>query len=120
MQHKLKVRSILAATALGLTALLTFTGCSTISGGVAPSSTPIEGRKYSTLGMTASTDSRIAILGIIPISSSNSTRDALEAAIRKVHADALIDVTVETYFQWWILFTRTVTKVEGLGIKFDR
>jgi hypothetical protein len=93
-------------------------GCRTMPGGVAPSSTPLEGRSYIVLGRTKATDSRVCLFGVIPISGHNSMRAAIDAAARRVGGDALIDVTVEGYSQFWILFSRDVTLVEGIGIRF--
>jgi len=94
-------------------------GCAHFPGGISDSTTPINGRKYVKLGHVARTDSYILLLGILPISGSNSIRDALDAAIRSRGGDALTDVTVESYFQWWILFTRLATRVEGEAIRFQ-
>lgn len=95
-------------------------GCATMPGGVAASSTPLEGRSYQVLGYTEATDSRICLLGIIPVSSHNSIRDAIKRAARKVGGDALIEVSVEGYTQYWLLFSRDVTRVEGIGIRFTK
>jgi hypothetical protein len=95
-------------------------GCATMPGGVAPSSTPLEGRSYVVLGRTAATDSRICLFGLIPISGHNSMRAAIDAAARRVDGDALIDVTVEGYSQFWFFFSRDVTRVEGRGIRFTK
>ena len=75
---------------LGLTGLAVcfMAGCATMPGGVAASSTPLEGRSYQILKCTG--------------------------------GDALIEVTVEGYSQYWILFTRDVTRVEGIAIRFTK
>ena len=95
------------------------TSCIHAPGGVAPSNTPIEGRKYTVLERAVETDSLIYILGIIPISDPNDTSDAINEAIKEHNGDALINVTVESYTQWWILFTRHVTEVKGRVIRFE-
>lgn len=97
-------------------------GCATVPGGVAPSNTPLEGRSYQVLGYTESTDSRICLLGIpfLPITGHNSIRNAIQSAARRVGGDALIEITVEGYYQYWLLFSRNVTRVEGIGIRFTR
>ena len=95
-----------------------FVGCACIPGGIASSNTPLHARSYNVIGPTSATDSRIAILGIIPITKSNSTRDAIDKAKENAHADALIDITVENYTQFFILFSRTVTKVYAKGVRF--
>jgi len=101
-------------------AVVIMTGCATMPGGVAPSSTPLEGRSYQVMGYTESTDSRICLFGIIPITRHNSIREAIHSAARRVGGDALIEVTVEGYTQFWFLFSRNVTRVEGIGIRFTK
>lgn len=93
-------------------------GCAHMPGGIAPSTTPINNRPYVELGKVTASDSKVSLLGIIPISGSNEIQDAVDKAKDKIGADALIDVTVEGYGQWWILWTNTTTKVTGKGIKF--
>ena len=112
------MKSILHLTCLALTTVF-LSGCAMIPGGVAASNTPINGREYTELGYTKETDSRIYLLGLIPISGANTTRDAIEDAIASKNGDALINVSVETYSQWWLLFSRYVTRVEGNVIRFQ-
>ena len=106
---------------LSLLSLLVFllAGCACIHGGISASITPLNNKPYHTLGYTSATDSRFLLLGIIPLTGSNSTKDALNKAIKKAGADALIDVTVDGYNQWFIILSRVVTKVEGTGIRFE-
>lgn len=98
---------------------LFLSGCAMVPGGVAASNTPINGRKYTEVGYAKKTDSRIYLLGLIPISGSNSTRDAIDNSIKEKRGDAMINITVEAYSQWWILFSRYVTRVEGNVIRFQ-
>jgi len=111
MKHyaKLAVLAVVAAV-LG--------GCAHLPGGVAPSNTPINNRAYTELGPVTGSDSKVSLLGFIPISGSNEIQDAIDEAKEKIGADALIDVTVEYYGQWWILWSNSTTKVHGKGIKF--
>jgi starvation-inducible outer membrane lipoprotein len=102
------------------TGLFLLSGCATMPGGIAASSTPLEGRKYTVLEKTSATSNCIRLLGVIPISGSNNTRSAIDKAARYVGGDALIDVTVEGFNQYWILFSRDVTYVEGIGIRFEK
>ena len=106
---------------LSLLSLLVFllAGCACIPGGISASSTPLNNKPYHILGHTSATDSRFLLLGIIPLTGSNSTKDALNKAIKKAGADALINVTVDGYNQWFIILSRVVTKVEGTGIRFE-
>ncbi len=93
-------------------------GCTMIPGGVAPSNTPINGREYTELGYAKETDSRFYLLGILPITGPNTIRDAIQEAIDSKKGDALINITVETYGQYWILWSRVATRVEGNVIRF--
>ena len=111
------MKSIYALIGSCLTIIL-LSGCAMIPGGVAPSNTPINGREYTELGYAKKTDSRIYLLGLLPISGSNTIRDAIEEAIDSKNGDALINITVETYGQYWILWSRVATRVEGNVIRF--
>lgn len=113
------LKQAVTVLSLGIMACI-LSGCATTPGGIAPSSTPLEGRSYTVLGYTEATDSRICLFGIIPVSPHNSIRDAIQAAARKVGGDALIEVTAESYTQYWILFSRDITRVEGIGIRFTK
>jgi len=116
MSHR---ANIVARVLLPLITISLLSACIYRPGGIAPSNIPLEGRSYHEVGETASTDSAIRLFGILPVSGSNSIREALDAAIRRRSADALIDITVESYTQYWILFTRSVTAVRGTAIQFD-
>ncbi len=94
-------------------------GCITSPGGIAPSNVPLDGREYTILGKAQGTDSAIRLFGFIPVSGSNDIRTAMHAAIHEANGDALIEITVEAYMQWWILFTRHATRVRGTAIRFE-
>jgi len=96
------------------------TGCAHYPGEVAASNTPLEGRKDTILGNTQATDTRVCLFGILPISGANSVRTALNKAAEKAGGDALIDITVESYTHYWILFSSDITKVEGIAIRFNK
>ena len=94
-------------------------GCAHFPGGLAASSTPLEGRKYTVLGHTEASDNFVLLLGILPVSSANTIRRAMDRACVKAGGDALIDVTVECHSEYWILFALQVTTVEGTAIRFN-
>lgn len=96
------------------------TGCVMSPGGIAPSSTPINGRAYKNLGRATKTDSRVHLFGFIPLSGANTTRDAIDAAVRSRDGDAMINITVESYNQWFLIITRSATRVDGDVIKFSQ
>lgn len=107
----------IALAVLGAAAL---TGCAHMPGGIAPSTTPIDGRPYEILGDVKGTDSRTLLFGILPISGPNTIQDAVDDAKHKMNADALIDVTAEGYGSWWILWANNTTVVRGKAIRFKQ
>jgi hypothetical protein len=111
--------NLVARILLSVIVISLLSGCLYRPGAIAPSNIPLEGRSYRMVGETAATDSAIRLFGILPVSGSNTTRQAMDAAIRKRSGDALIDITVEHYTQYWILFSRHVTAVRGLAIQFE-
>lgn len=99
---------------------LLLAGCTHFPGGLAPSSTPLEGRKYTVLGQTEGTDNYVLLFGILPVTGANTIRRAMDRACAKGSGDALIDVTVESHYEYWILFSLYVTTVEGTAIRFNK
>lgn len=93
-------------------------GCAHRPGGIAASNIPINGRKYTVVGTARQTDSCTRLFGILPISGSNSIRKAMKSAIQSRQGDAMINITAEGYFQYWIIVTRNAIVVEGDVIKF--
>ncbi len=110
---------LVCAMALVFCVVVFVSGCAMMPGGIAASTVPIEGRSYSNLGRSVGTDSRYSLLGLIPVSGPNTTREAIDSAVKTKGGDAMINVTAEGYGQWGILVTRWVTRVDGEGIKFD-
>ena len=98
--------------------LLLAAGCAHTPGGIAPSTVPIDGREYMILGPAKATSTAVYLFNFIPVSGSSSLRDAKNAAIRSKGADALIDVTAESYSQFWIIFSKNTIMVEGTAIRF--
>lgn len=93
-------------------------GCAHGPGGIAPSTTPLEGKEYDILGPAKGSDSNVCLLGILPITTSNDTRHAIASALKSSGGDALINVTVERVYRYWILWSNTKTLVYGDAIKF--
>ncbi len=116
------MRIALAAGKAALAAILivVMSGCASWPGGVASSTTPIDGRAYDNLGRVTQTSSRYYLFGWIPITTGNWTRDAIDKAVRQRGGDAMVDVTVDGMWQWWIIVTRMATRVEGNVIRFRR
>lgn len=99
-------------------AIFNIISCAHAPGGISDSTEPLHNKVYEELGKTEATDSRVSLFGVIPLSNSNSIQKAIDTAKGKIGADALIKVTVESYSQWWILFSNDSIVVRGVGIKF--
>jgi hypothetical protein len=98
--------------------LFIVSGCARNAGGIAPSTTPINGRAYDIIGPAEGSDVRVTLLGILPVSDGNDTREAVANAIKSSGGDALINVTVENVSRYWILWATNQTQVFGDAIKF--
>ena len=96
---------------------LAVTGCSTYSGGVAPSNVPLEPNSYTTGGRVTGTSWGVNILWFIPVSFC-STRDALDSALRQSSGGPLIQVTADTRKYYWVplIFLERI-KVEGISVR---
>lgn len=106
------------ALVLLLLAMFVASGCAHRAGGIAPSTKPIEPGNYSTLGEVTGKDCVYALLGILPLTAGNTTRRAMMEAIGSVEgADALIEVTADTYSQNFIIITRVCTQVQGTAVQ---
>jgi len=103
-------------SALSLLVIL-LSGCSHQAGGIAASTSPIAVGSYQTLGQVKGEDCVYALLGIIPLSNGNETRKAIQDAISKKRgATDLIEVTSDTYSQFFVIASRTCTQVYGTAI----
>lgn len=93
------------------------TGCGHISGGAAPSTEPLIPGSYREIGPVSGEDCVGYILGLIPISDGNETKDAIAAALNKAPgATALVKVTADTYSQNYIVYARVCTQVFGIAV----
>ena len=107
------LRKILATLALGSTLI----GCSHTSGGIAASNIPLEPGSYRILGEAKGGDCQYKLLGIIPISGGNQTYSALEDALTDVpNTTALVQISSDTYSQYWILWSNHCTQVHGTAV----
>jgi len=109
------MRTVAVAAGLALAALV---GCIRTPGGLAGSTTPIEGRAYKVTGEAFGSVTQRCILGIIPTGDGVQLQAAIEDAKMRSGADALIDVTVDSYRKWYLLFGTITTEVRGKAIKF--
>jgi len=96
---------------------LFISSCGHTTGGVASSTEPLAPGSYKELGWVHGQDCANWILGFIPISNGNETKDAVADAIsKKPGASALVNVSADTYFQFFFVFTRACTQVQGIAV----
>jgi hypothetical protein len=104
----------LARVAVALAA----SGCLHYSGGIAPSNVPLDPDGYTVIGPAYGIDCRWGILGIIPLSGANETRRAVEQAIQSTPgADALVNVSTDTFGQYWLVISRHCTEVHAMAVQ---
>ena len=107
------LRKILTTLALGSTLI----GCAHTAGGIAASTIPLEQGSYRILGQAKGVDCQYKLLGIIPVSGGNETHTALEDAIADIpNTMALVQVSSDTYSQYWILWSNHCTQVYGTAV----
>lgn len=106
-------------TVVVLFASILFTaGCMHQPGGIAPATKPLVPGGYTELGKVRGQDCGYHLLGLIPVTGGNETRNAVADALHtKILADALIEVTVDGYFQYFVLFSRACTQVYGTAVE---
>jgi hypothetical protein len=93
-------------------------GCIHAPIAITASTKPLSQDGYTVLGSTHGQDCVYHLFAAIPLSDGNELHEAVADAMKKKpYADALIDVTVDYYFQWWILFTRACTQVHGVAVQ---
>ena len=92
------------ALAFLISAAAVLGGCAHQAGGVAPSNIPLEPGSYTVMNEVSGQDCVYRLLGIIPLSSGNETRDAMKSALSSAKgADALVNISVDTYSQTFIV-----------------
>lgn len=82
------------------------------------STKPLTQNGYTVIGRTGGEDCAYYLLGLIPLTNGNELHEAIADAMKKKPiADAMIEVSVDYYFQWWILFSRACTQVHGTAVQ---
>jgi hypothetical protein len=95
-------------------------GCMHATGGVAPSNVPLEPGTYVELGPVHGDDCLYALLGILPLSGGNETRRAVEEALAaRAGATALVNVTSDTFHQFWLILSRHCTEVHAIAVRSE-
>ncbi|MDH3687811.1 MAG: hypothetical protein OEP95_16385 [Myxococcales bacterium] len=111
----LKCLSILAIAGLALA----LGGCSHMAGGIAPSNVPING-PYTIMGPAKGSDCLISLFGFLPVSGSNNTAGAVSRAQASVPgSNALVNLSVDVWTHYWILWTSRCTEVRATAVSLD-
>jgi hypothetical protein len=111
------MRILLIAIALACL-ILSASGCARSPGGVAASNIPLAPGGYTEIGDVSASDCKINLLGILPVSGSNYISDAMHQALREESdADALINITVERVFKYFILWSQMCTEVRATAVR---
>ena len=75
---------------------------------------------YRVLGDAHGRDCVFHLFGLIPLMGGNTTHEAVSHAIaRSPGANALINITADTYWQWWIVVTNTCTEIHATAVSVD-
>ena len=107
----------LSLSFIALAAML-FAGCIHRPIVLTTSTKPLAQNGYTVIGRTGGEDCAYYLLGLIPLTNGNELHEAVADAMKKKPlGDAMIEVTVDYYFQWWILFTRACTQVHGTVVQ---
>ena len=90
-------------------------GCSTFSGGVAPSNVPLDPDSYTRTGRVSGTSWGVYILWLIPVAFP-STQEALDSALRGGNGRPIVQVTADTrkYYRVPLMYLERI-KVEGVA-----
>ena len=107
---------LLRAAILAL--LPTLTGCFHTAVAIAPSSEPLAPGSYDKLGSVSGQDCLWKLFGLIPFTTGNTLGGAMGDAIAENGAaDALVQVTADSFTQYWIVVSRECTQVDGIAVK---
>lgn len=98
-------------------ALLGLSGCIHTPVAISASTRPLAPDGYEVLDEVEATDCLWALFGLLPVSSGNHLHGAIRKAIGKADgADALIQVSAETFYQHFIIISRACTQVNGIAV----
>jgi hypothetical protein len=104
--------------ALLLGSFLFLSGCIYHPIALVPSTKPLAPNGYTVVGTVHGEDCSYHLFALIPLSNGNELHEAIADAMKKKpYADAMTEVTVDFYWQWWILFSRSCTQVYGTAVQ---
>lgn len=97
--------------------LFGLSGCLHTPVAIAASTRPLAPDGYDVLEEVEATDCLWSLFGVLPVSSGNHLHGALRKAIGKADgADALIQVSTESFYQYFIIISRACTQVNGIAV----
>ena len=105
-------------SALVLCALTGWLAACTTPGAIAPSTMPVPG-KYVELGAAEESSSCGLMILIIPVKNPKPVADVIEDMIKSRGGDALIEVSSESTFSSFLLFTTSCVEIRGKVVKFS-
>jgi hypothetical protein len=112
---------LLRCLSLTLLAAVGLSGCLHQAVAIAPSSEPLAPGSYDKLGPVSGSDCLWKLLGLLPITSGNTLQGAMRDALEEVpETDALVQVTADSFQQYWILISRECTQVDGIAVRVRR
>jgi hypothetical protein len=94
-------------------------GCFSAPIGLAPTTKPLPKGKYTVVGPAVGHAYGFALLGI-PLFEQRQAGKARDRAIEDAHADALINVAVDSTMYYFFVFAIYVTTVNGDAVKIDK
>lgn len=108
-----------ALVMMSVVAMLT-TGCIRSPIAMMPSTKPLEPGSFTELGAVEESDCIWYLFSIIPVTTGNNMQSAMRDAIKKTGADALVQVTAETYYQNFLLISRFCTIIQGVAVRSNQ
>jgi hypothetical protein len=118
MRKSNEMKRIIFAILVGF-ALLLSAGCVRRPGGIAASNIPLAPGEYTPIGQVMASDCSVALLGILPVSGSNYIQDAKASALRKSGGHALVDISIERVFKYFILWSQTCTEIRATAVRVE-
>jgi hypothetical protein len=93
-------------------------GCGHIPAWHSVSTVPLDANGYEVIGPASGQSCLWTLLGLIPVSTSNDTHTAIAKAIKsKPGADALVNVTADTFAHFYLIVSKSCVKVNGIAVK---
>jgi hypothetical protein len=112
---KFSVSALLILLFLATFALFT-SGCSSKPSSLVASTSPLPPGVRGTIPARGS-DCQYHLLGLVPITFSPDSQNALAKAKRNAEVEVLTDVTIDHTSGYYILFSNNCVRVSGLGVR---